>query len=104
VEYGEFERLGSEDVRVADVRLISATHETISRLAQSDRFRHDLFFRISAIVITIPPLRERMRDLPLLLVSEISRTARAQRKTIIGPDKAAAERIFPIPGPAIFAS
>jgi transcriptional regulator with PAS, ATPase and Fis domain len=94
VEYGEFERLGSEALRVADVRLISATFHPLSRLSESERFRRDLFFRISGIVLTIPPLRERPRDLPLLLAAEIGRASRAQRKPIIGLDKAAADRIF----------
>ena len=94
VEYGEFERLGSEVARVADVRLISATHQALSQLSKTERFRRDLFFRISGIVLTIPPLRERLRDLPLLVAMEIGRAAREQQKTIVGLDKAAADRIF----------
>jgi transcriptional regulator with PAS, ATPase and Fis domain len=94
IEYGEFERLGGEAIHVADVRLISATHYPLQRLAESQRFRHDLFFRIKGIAITIPPLRERVRDLPLLVAAEVARAARHQQKTIIGLDRAAAERLF----------
>src|SRR5262245_21832362 len=67
VETGEFERLGSETLRRADVRLISATHYRIDPGEQNGRFRQDLFFRISGITITVPPLRDRPQDLPLLL-------------------------------------
>jgi transcriptional regulator with PAS, ATPase and Fis domain len=94
VEYGEFERLGSEALSRADVRLISATHFPLLRLAESDRFRRDLYFRISGMTLTIPPLRERPRDLPLLVALEVERAARAQRKTIVGLSRTAADRLF----------
>ncbi|HEU0106362.1 MAG TPA: sigma 54-interacting transcriptional regulator [Vicinamibacteria bacterium] len=94
VEYGEFERLGSEELQVADVRLISATHYPLQKFTTSDRFRQDLFFRISGIVLTIPPLRERPRDLPFLVVAEIAHASRKQGKRIVGLDQAAADRLF----------
>ena len=94
VEYGEFERLGSETLRTADVRLISATLHPISEFTRSGRFREDLFFRINGVTITVPPLRERTGDLPLLLVAEIARASRSQRKRIVGLTREAADRLF----------
>lgn len=94
VEYGEFERLGSEALRAADVRLMSATHYPLRRLTESGQFRQDLFFRITGITVVVPPLRERPRDLPLLIATEIARAARRQAKTITGLDRAAADRLF----------
>jgi transcriptional regulator with PAS, ATPase and Fis domain len=94
VEYGEFERLGSETIQEADVRLISATHYPAASFLQRDRFRQDLFFRISGLTVTVPPLRERKRDLPLLLAAEIGRASRQQGKSIIGLERSAAERLF----------
>jgi len=94
VEYGEFERLGSEDLQRADVRLISATHYPIQRFTASDGFRRDLFFRISGIVLTIPPLRERPRDLPFLVAAEIAGASRKQGKHIVGLDQAAADKLL----------
>jgi len=94
VEYGEFERLGSETIQEADVRLISATHFPVGSFLQQDRFRQDLFFRISGLTVTVPPLRERQRDLPLLLAAEIGRASRKQGKSIIGLERSAADRIF----------
>ena len=94
VEYGEFERLGSETIQEADVRLISATHFPVHTFMEADRFRQDLFFRISGLVVTVPPLRERRKDLPLLLAAEIGRASRKQGKSIQGLERGAAERLF----------
>jgi transcriptional regulator with PAS, ATPase and Fis domain len=94
VEYGEFERLGSERLHRADVRLVSATHYPIDRFADSDRFRRDLFYRISGLTLTLPPLRARPLDLRALVASSIVRAARHQGRTITGLSKAAAETLF----------
>ena len=94
VETGEFERLGSETLQRADVRLISATHYRIDPAAESSRFRQDLFFRISGITIVVPPLRARPNDLPLLLATEVAHAAKALDKTIVGLSRATAERLL----------
>src|SRR4029077_6752048 len=94
VEYGEFERLGSESLQVADVRLISATHLPIRRFMETDHFRRDLFYRISGLTITVPPLRERPTDLRALVGTEIAAAARAQRKSIVGLSRQAAAMLF----------
>ena len=94
VEYGEYERLGSESLQVADVRLVSATHHSLARFIEGDRFRRDLFYRISGITITIPPLRARPKDLRALVAHEIETASREQRKTIRGLTQAAAQRLL----------
>ena len=94
IEYGEFERLGSETLRQADVRVLSATHYSVSALTKDGKFREDLFYRINGVTVTVPPLRARPRDLPLLLASEIARASRAQIKSIIGLDRQAADQLF----------
>ena len=94
VEYGEFERLGSEALQVADVRLISATHLPIRRFMEIDHFRRDLFYRISGLSITVPPLRERPTDLRALVGTEIAAAARAQHKEIVGLSRQAAAVLF----------
>jgi two-component system response regulator HydG len=93
VEYGEFERLGSDKLLRADVRVMSATHYALAGEAGA-RFRQDLFFRISGITVTVPSLRERPNDLPVLLAAEIARTSARQHKTIAGLDRAAADRLL----------
>jgi DNA-binding NtrC family response regulator len=94
VEYGEFERLGSESLHVADVRLISATHWPLKRFAEVERFRRDLFYRISDVSLTLPPLRERPRDLPALIAAEIAAACRRQQKEVNSLETAAADRLF----------
>ena len=94
IEYGEFERLGSESIELADVRLISATHLPLHRFIENDQFRRDLFYRISGLTITVPPLRERPADLRALIGSEIAAAARRHGKAISGLSRHAAERLF----------
>ena len=66
VEYGEFERLGSERSQSVDVRIIGATNVDLPAAADDGTFRHDLLDRLSFDVVTIPPLRARREDIPLL--------------------------------------
>jgi DNA-binding NtrC family response regulator len=66
LEEGRFRRLGDVRDRQVDVRLISATHQDLAQLVAERRFRSDLYYRISAIPLAVPPLRERREDLPLL--------------------------------------
>jgi two-component system, NtrC family, response regulator HydG len=99
VEYGEFERLGSDSLRKADVRLISATHLPLQQLIGAGRFRRDLFYRISGITVTIPALRARPRDLPLLIANEIAAASRRLGKQIKGLDSVASERLIAYPWP-----
>jgi two-component system NtrC family response regulator len=60
------ERIGGHEEIPVDVRVICATHRNLKELAQSGRFREDLYYRLSEIVVTIPPLRERSGDAALL--------------------------------------
>jgi two-component system response regulator HydG len=99
VESGEFERLGSETLQTADVRLISATHLPLKMFVSSDRFRRDLFYRISGITLMLPPLRERPRDLRILIATEMAVAGRRQRKRITGLAQDAADRLFAHPWP-----
>ena len=66
VEYGELTRLGSNRVIRVDVRVVGATNEDLPALVASDRFRADLLDRLSFEVVTLPPLRARADDIPLL--------------------------------------
>jgi DNA-binding NtrC family response regulator/lipopolysaccharide/colanic/teichoic acid biosynthesis glycosyltransferase len=75
LETGQFRRLGDVQDRTADVRLISATHRDLKELVRQQRFREDLFFRITIIPIRVPPLRERKEDIPLLARDILQRIA-----------------------------
>jgi len=94
IEYGEFERLGSETVRKADVRVLSATHHPAAALVRERMLREDLFHRINGVTILVPPLRARPKDLPALVANEIARASQTQGKSILGLDRAAADRLF----------
>ncbi len=61
-----FERVGSNKTLTADVRLVTATNKNLEALVQAGTFREDLFFRLRVVEINLPPLRERMGDIPLL--------------------------------------
>lgn len=66
LEGSQFERVGSNKVRSADFRLISATNRDIKRAIAQEQYRADLYFRINGVTLTIPPLRERSSDIPVL--------------------------------------
>ncbi len=66
LEEKSFRRLGEVRDRHVDVRLIAATHHDLSALIREKTFRSDLYFRISTIPLTVPPLRERVEDIPVL--------------------------------------
>jgi transcriptional regulator with GAF, ATPase, and Fis domain len=63
LERGELERVGGTSVVRADVRIIAATHRDLEQMIADGRFREDLFYRLSVVPITLPPLRERPEDL-----------------------------------------
>lgn len=71
----EFERLGSTQTRKVDVRIIAATNIDLNRAVEEGRFRSDLFYRLNVFPISIPPLRQRKADLPLLVDYFIEKTA-----------------------------
>jgi DNA-binding NtrC family response regulator len=66
VESRRFERVGGTQTLKADVRLISATNSSLADAVRANRFREDLYYRLNVVPITVPPLRERMEDIPVL--------------------------------------
>ncbi|MGO8745226.1 MAG: sigma-54-dependent transcriptional regulator [Thermoguttaceae bacterium] len=72
----QFERVGGNTTIHTDVRVIAATNQDLESLAASGRFRQDLFYRLNVLAIHVPPLRERMDDLPLLVEYFLNRTNR----------------------------
>lgn len=92
IEERRFRRLGEVQDRRADVRLVAATHRDLGRLVAEGRFRADLYFRVNAIPLTVPPLRERGEDIPLIAAKLLESLARETgRPFSLSP--AAAERL-----------
>ena len=67
IETKSFERIGSTKTITVDVRLVAATNRNLEQMVKEGKFREDLFFRLNVVRITMPPLRERTDDIPVLL-------------------------------------
>jgi len=90
----EFLPLGALENRTVDVRILAATNEDIRELVAEDRFREDLFYRLNVLSITIPPLRERMDDLPMLVAHFLDRYNDANDKQVEGVATEVMERFL----------
>ena len=66
LQSGEYERVGGDETLHADCRVIAATHVNLYEAVSDGDFREDLYYRLKVIAITLPPLRERVDDIPLL--------------------------------------
>ena len=64
LQEGEFTRVGGRELQSADVRIVAATHQDLRALINEGRFREDLFYRLNVVPIRLPPLRERLEDVP----------------------------------------
>ncbi len=75
LESGTYRRVGSTELRHADIRIVSATHRDLDRMVAEGRFREDLYYRLSTFPIHLPPLRQRREDIPLLVEALLQRVA-----------------------------
>ena len=82
LQEGEFERLGSTETVHVDVRILAATNKSLEKEVEAGRFRQDLYYRLRVISIHLPPLRERLDDVPLLVNYFVARFAREYSKPI----------------------
>jgi nitrogen regulation protein NR(I) len=77
-----FERVGGNETIRTDVRIIAATNHDLAALAAAGRFREDLFYRLNVFAVRVPPLRDRMDDLPLLVDHFVERSSRELGKNV----------------------
>ncbi len=87
LQEGQFERVGSSQPRRVDVRIVAATHHDLESAMREGRFRADLYYRLNVFPIVLPPLRDRLEDLPRLVWYFVNRRQRAlNRKFTSIPD------------------
>jgi len=82
IEHGEFERLGSSHTIKVDVRIIAATNRNMEEEVHKGRFREDLWYRLNIFPITMPPLRDHMEDMPLLVDFYVKKISKRLGKTV----------------------
>ncbi len=99
LETKQFERVGEVRSIKVDVRIISATHQDLQSLVSQGKFREDLFFRINVIPIHLPPLRDRLEDVPLLANHFIQRLREKSGKPITGLTPGAMRLLMDQPWP-----
>ncbi|MBS0457426.1 MAG: sigma-54-dependent Fis family transcriptional regulator [Proteobacteria bacterium] len=83
-----------------DVRILSATHKDLARQVEDNRFRHDLFYRLNVIELRVPPLRERVEDIPLLADAILRRLSSeiGEPMPVLSADALVVLRDYPFPG------
>ncbi len=100
LENQEFKPVGSTETRRVDIRFITATNRNIAEMVEESRFREDLYYRLNVIPLRIPPLRERMDDVPLLAGHFLAKYAKRMNKSVsaIAPEAAKVLSEYKWPG------
>jgi PAS domain S-box-containing protein len=100
IQHNEFERLGSPHTIKVDVRIVATTNRNLEEEVRKGRFREDLYYRLNVFPITVPPLRQRKEDIPLMVPAFVERYARKLGKKIVSIRKEAMEALqdYPWPG------
>ena len=100
IQHNEFERLGSSRTIKVDVRIVATTNRNLEEEVRKGRFRQDLYYRLNVFPITVPPLRQRKDDIPLLVEAFIERYARKLGKQITSVPKKTMKTLqdYPWPG------
>src|SRR5580700_5897952 len=95
----EFEPVGSSRPLRVDVRVIAATNRNLKEAIQAGRFRSDLFYRLNVFPLELPPLRERLSDIPQLVAFYVSRFSKRLGKKIDGVSRESMEKLINYPWP-----
>jgi transcriptional regulator with GAF, ATPase, and Fis domain len=94
LQEGEFERLGSGQTKRVDVRLVAATNQDLESAVQENRFRADLFYRLSVFPVHLPPLRDRPEDIPSLAEHILRRISQRLERHFAGIEPASLDRLL----------
>jgi two-component system response regulator HupR/HoxA len=99
LEDGEIKRVGDTHSKRVDVRIISATNRNLWEEVSAGRFREDLYYRLSAFPIVLPPLKERINDIPALAAHFLKECNRTMKKSITGFNSEAMSLLMDYPWP-----
>jgi formate hydrogenlyase transcriptional activator len=99
IQHNEFERLGSSKTIKVDVRIIATTNRNFEDAIRAGTFRQDLYYRLNVFPITIPPLRQRIEDIPLMVEAFVQRYARKLGKVITSIPKETMKMLLDYPWP-----
>ena len=91
-------KIGATAEEPVDVRIISATHKNLAQCVENGQFRQDLFYRLNVIELSVPPLRERLDDLEVLVQGILVRLAGPDQAATLGPGVLEALRAYSFPG------
>ena len=94
LEYGEFERLGSERMLTSNARVICASNSSLRDRVRLGKFREDLYQRLNGLTLLIPPLRERLQELPTLIAAELKAAGLKGGKNITAIHPEAMEKLL----------
>jgi len=100
IQHNEFERLGASHTIKVDVRIVATTNRDLEEEVRKGRFRQDLYYRLNVFPITVPPLRQRKEDIPLMVQAFIERYSRKLGKQITSIQKETMKALqdYPWPG------
>ncbi len=100
LQEGEVKPLGTHQTRHCNVRIIAASNRPLKELVEQDKFRRDLYYRLRVFELNIPPLRERVEDIPVLAEHAAKKYAASLRRKIAGISAAVLQRLkaHPFPG------
>ncbi len=99
LDRGEIRRLGGDRTLHVDVRVIAATNKDLTRAVATGEFRHDLYYRLGVVVIEVPPLRERVEDIPLLVEHFVQQAVGPEQRPVkLSSDAMTLLTRYPWPG------
>jgi two-component system response regulator HydG len=99
IQEREIQRVGGDKPVGVDVRILAATNRDLKKEVEAGRFREDLYYRLNVVTVTVPPLRERAEDIPLLAQFFLARFAEKNRKRIKGFTPSAMDHLIRCPWP-----
>jgi DNA-binding NtrC family response regulator len=94
IQFGEVQKIGSNNTEKTDVRIIAATHRNLEEMIKNGEFREDLFYRLNVVAIVLPSLRQRKEDIPVLADHFIKKYAKENQKDVKGISREALDQLI----------